>query len=310
MLPVSAEGGRARDLIDEAIAALRAIEGDLIPLQSGTPSVSEWQRASASTGRSIAAFRSAMGAVNDELGLGGARSRLLTYFRSHVGEVLDGDELAGVAAIHEWARRVRELRVEHGWPIESGVQRPGLSPDQYVLVRDEPDESIAERWRTAKEIRNLSVSGKDRVLELLTRLSPEPADQDLLTYVAKIKSWARRVRELDEEGWEIRSNVDEPDLAPGTYRLATLERRPPRARQAIKLRYEILERDAFTCQDCRAERGTVRLQVHHVLMVSQGGTNDPSNLVTLCEDCHAGRHALAPGSTTDELRNPEGEPAA
>lgn len=131
-------------LLARAVEALRAIERDL-SAAGARPDPDAWQIASASTGRRIAEFRAAMGQVNDELGLGGARARLLRYFRSHVGEVLEGDELAGVAAIHEWARRVRELRVEQGWPIETGVQNASLSPDQYVLVRDEPDEQLAAR---------------------------------------------------------------------------------------------------------------------------------------------------------------------
>lgn len=43
------------------------------------------------------------------------------------------------------------------------------------------------------------------------------------------------------------------------------------------------------------------LQIHHLVFVSQGGTNDPDNLITLCFDCHGGRHALARGKVADEL---------
>lgn len=34
-----------------------------------------------------------------------------------------------------------------------------------------------------------------------------------------------------------------------------------------------------------------RLQVHHIWYRSQGGPDEPSNLVTLCLDCHAKAHA-------------------
>jgi len=43
-----------------------------------------------------------------------ARDRLRRYFEQHVGEIVDKDELAQVAGIHEWARRVRELRDDDG----------------------------------------------------------------------------------------------------------------------------------------------------------------------------------------------------
>lgn len=271
-----------------------------------------WQETLGRIGTQLGQVRRVTAQVSEELGLGSAQDRLLRYFRAHVGEVLHGDALSGVAGISAWARRIRELRVEHGWPIESRVQRSSLARDEYVLVADTADAELAASWRLAKRIRGRNeLSGKARVLEYLTAVSPRPADQDQLDYVAKIKSWQRRMRELDEEGWEIRSNIDEPQLPPGTYRLASLERRPPRAREAIKLRYSILERDRFTCQDCGAVRGEpdVRLQAHHILPVHQGGSNEPRNLVTLCAACHAGRHALDAGSTSDELLVSGGEPS-
>jgi hypothetical protein len=39
-----------------------------------------------------------------------------------------------------------------------------------------------------------------------------------------------------------------------------------------------------------------------------GGTNEAENLVTLCSDCHAGRHAVMPGSTRDDLLPLESNP--
>ena len=295
--------------------ALRALEAGSEQIRSVPPvpvlTVEAWQRAMAQLGVRLAEMRKATAEVSKIMGLGSARERILHYFLTRVGEVIQGDELAGVSGIGEWARRVRELRVEHGWPIETGVQRVGLRPDEYILTHDEQDQELANDWRLAKEIRGRKTSGKDRLLEYLKAICPRPADQDQLSDVGKIKSWQRRMRELDEEGWEIRSNVDEPELAPGTYRLATLDMRPPRARQAIKLRYEILERDTFTCQDCGRKRGEpgVRLQVHHILPVASGGTNDPDNLITLCDADHAGRHALLGHQhSVDELLNPGAEP--
>jgi biotin operon repressor len=41
-----------------------------------------------------------------------ARQRLRDYFVENVGQDLPGEELAEVAGISEWARRVRELRTE------------------------------------------------------------------------------------------------------------------------------------------------------------------------------------------------------
>ncbi|MFE0327947.1 HNH endonuclease [Streptomyces sp. NPDC058960] len=274
-----------------------------------------WLESAANIGLLSAEMRNALSQVNRAFGIKSGREAILLYLRRHVGEPVPADALAGVSGIAEWARRVRELRVEYGWPVESGLNRDDMPHDHYRLTSDEPDTDLAERWKVAKAARNLkkpdggTTSGKDRVLHYLQQISPREADKEQLAYVAKIQEWPRRMRELEEEGWQIVSNVDDPTLPPGSYRLPTLEKRPPRVRQAIKLRYEILERDKKTCQDCGRIPGQgVTLQVHHVLPVHQGGTNDPDNLVTLCSECHGGRHALMGTSVRDELLNPDQEP--
>ncbi|MDQ7826193.1 MAG: HNH endonuclease signature motif containing protein, partial [Candidatus Eremiobacteraeota bacterium] len=49
--------------------------------------------------------------------------------------------------------------------------------------------------------------------------------------------------------------------------------------------HKILKRDRFRCQTpgCRCRRN---LHVHHIIRRSQGGTDDPWNLIVLCEACH------------------------
>lgn len=54
-----------------------------------------------------------------------------------------------------------------------------------------------------------------------------------------------------------------------------------------KTRKTIYRRDGYRCALCDDNRG---LQVHHVILRSQGGTNFPSNLITLCWKCHATIH--------------------
>jgi len=55
------------------------------------------------------------------------------------------------------------------------------------------------------------------------------------------------------------------------------------------LRHKILKRDRFTCQACGARSPDVELEVDHKLPVSRGGTDEESNLTTLCKDCNRGK---------------------
>jgi len=49
------------------------------------------------------------------------------------------------------------------------------------------------------------------------------------------------------------------------------------------------------CHDCGVERNG--LHKHHIVPKSLGGSNDPSNLVSLCANCHEDRHKGTIGGT-------------
>mgnify|MGYP000944780001 CR=1 FL=1 len=49
-------------------------------------------------------------------------------------------------------------------------------------------------------------------------------------------------------------------------------------------REAVLVRDNYTCQCCGKKHA--KLEVHHIIFRSMGGTDDERNLITLCEKCH------------------------
>lgn len=75
-----------------------------------------------------------------------------------------------------------------------------------------------------------------------------------------------------------------------------------------RLRYEILRRDQHTCRYCGAAAPDVPLRVDHVVPVALGGTDEPTNLVTACQDCNSGKssasadHTLVADVADDALR--------
>jgi hypothetical protein len=84
---------------------------------------------------------------------GGARRKLREYFLENVGRVLDSAVLRDVSGgISEWARRVRELRDQEGFDIQTHNDRSDLKPGQYVLVSTKPkpafDRSISKETRS------------------------------------------------------------------------------------------------------------------------------------------------------------------
>jgi len=84
---------------------------------------------------------------------------------------------------------------------------------------------------------------------------------------------------------EINTAYDDADAYDGRY--------PP---DWDTRRIAVLQRDSYTCSNCGVRSGPYGgdsappLHVHHVVPLSDGGSNRLSNLTTLCESCHNDAH--------------------
>lgn len=52
----------------------------------------------------------------------------------------------------------------------------------------------------------------------------------------------------------------------------------------------VLNRDNYTCQYCKGKHKDSKLEVHHIVFRSQNGSDEESNLITLCHTCHKALH--------------------
>jgi len=53
----------------------------------------------------------------------------------------------------------------------------------------------------------------------------------------------------------------------------------------------VRHRDGYTCQCCKGKRKDGRLEVHHIIYRTNGGSDEADNLITLCHSCHKDLHA-------------------
>jgi hypothetical protein len=257
-----------------------------------------------------------------------ARERILAYFKRYPHTVIQGDELMVVSGIAEWARRVRELRVQFGWAIYSGmtfrdmteaasavedteetaaletalgVHPSKTKPDQYVLMRAEQDRQAAHRWNVLNEVRRKKTSVTDKIIEYFRKNVGEEITGEELKYLAKDKKeWARRVRELrTEQGWPIvTKNSGREDLGVGVYVLEEDRQSYEHDRKIPDpVRVAVLQRDGFKCVRCGWNRSMLSpddprrmLELHHVLHHKDKGENNVDNLITLCNVDHDEEH--------------------
>lgn len=63
---------------------------------------------------------------------------------------------------------------------------------------------------------------------------------------------------------------------------------------------DVLDRDGYRCRICGAEAKN-RKGIHHVVFLSQGGSDTLRNMILLCLKCHDGFHGLA--KYKGEIRN-------
>ena len=52
----------------------------------------------------------------------------------------------------------------------------------------------------------------------------------------------------------------------------------------------VLDRDKYVCQNCKGKKKDKRLEVHHIIFKSNGGSDEQENLTTLCKICHDSLH--------------------
>lgn len=248
-----------------------------------------------------------------------ARERIIWYLKKYPKLVIDGDELMVISGIGEWARRVRELRVQFGWWIYSGVtlqemaedspeeatllmseldiEGTTLRPDQYVLFREDEDRDAAHRWHIINSIRKKKASVQSKLLEYFSANVGKEISGEELRYLANERTeWPRRTRELrTEEGWPIATKMSgRVDLPVGVYVLEENRQAEPHDRKiSDPIRVAVLKRDNFSCAVCGWNRSQLApgdprrfLELHHKKFHRDKGQNTEENLVTLCNVHH------------------------
>jgi rubredoxin len=105
---------------------------------------------------------------------------------------------------------------------------------------------------------------------------------------AEFDQWAashvngRSVADSDWPGWYEYMRIPSAWLEEPAERIQSKQPIP------ADLRWEVYERDNFTCRKCGARRF---LSVDHIHPESRGGTLDLSNLQTLCKSCNSRKGA-------------------
>ncbi len=156
-----------------------------------------------------------------------------------------------------------------------------------------------------KKTRKATGGARGKLREHFIKNVGKVLSSEELRWVGGISEWGRRVRELrHQEGMNIQTHNDDSSLKMGEYRLVDLKPLPVFESGISKeVRAFVLDRNGFTCQMCGAVAGEphpddksrkTRLHIGHIIDLSMGGMNDPSNLRALCSLCNEGAANITP----------------
>lgn len=119
-------------------------------------------------------------------------------------------------------------------------------------------------------------------------LAQPPSTISQSPYNRRFKSWVVALENFVEYANSV--DVSVPMRTEGKSGSRTTGRDP-----SLRLRFKVLSRDRFTCQQCGASPAKmlgVELHVDHILAWSKGGETILENLQTLCSKCNLGKSNL------------------
>ncbi len=141
---------------------------------------------------------------------------------------------------------------------------------------------------------------RKKLLALFLENVGKPLSKDKLAKTANVFDWARSIRTLRQEGYEIQLLND------GSYILNSAKQKDSgnkRDNIDAKTRYRIMQRDNSICQRCgRGISDKVKLAVDHKIPVDMSGDGSDDNLWILCEECNLGKKHWFSDQNAEEMK--------
>lgn len=135
------------------------------------------------------------------------------------------------------------------------------------------------RYRKARWLNRASMRREDRIApSIRSKIDSHLREKKQVESILPISEW-----KVETASFDIHKITD-PDISGEDYQNGN-------KKGYYNLKAYILNRDGYKCQSGRKVKHDDVLEVHHVIYLSNGGTNTPSNLITLCKGCHADLHS-------------------
>lgn len=165
-----------------------------------------------------------------------------------------------------------------------------------VIVRNDIADKMAQRAKYRRNRRNRKT--RYRKARWLNRKNSIKSDRFSPTMISKFHSHTKEIEYIKsilpittlvlETGQFDTHLMKNPNLANPKIRHWGYQKGTNYGFENTKAM--VLNRDNYTCQCCKGKRKDSKLEVHHIIFRSQGGSDEESNLITLCHTCHKALH--------------------
>lgn len=196
----------------------------------------------------------------------------------------------GVLEVQEWF-------LNNGIDINAiGLEGIIYSPSRIVGYKDQGLPTYFETYGLKERIRWSKI-----LLNIQKKLKEYIDGKNRETFISNVDKFVKRAREdglfsvstahikqyASELGIDISGQTNLLTNAVSTKLQKEFGGQEPKRQRTLtnSIKIEIFKRDNYTCQECGAGR-EAKLHVHHIMPFSRGGSDEMSNLITLCESCN------------------------
>ncbi|WP_292485411.1 RNA-guided endonuclease IscB [Methanohalobium sp.] len=158
-----------------------------------------------------------------------------------------------------------------------------LRDDVSKKMKDRADHRMNRRYRKTRyrkpRFNNRGNSKKEKRIapSIKSKVQSHERERRFVESILPVKKWIVETTSFDIH------KITNPNVSGTGYQNGDLK-------GYYNIRTYVLHRDDYTCQKCKNKSKDPKLECHHIIFRSKGGTDRPDNLITLCETCHSKLH--------------------
>ena len=139
------------------------------------------------------------------------------------------------------------------------------------------------RYRQARFLNRGNSTKPDRLApSIKSKINSHLREKAFIESILPVSTWLVETASFDIH------KITNPDVSAKGYQNGSMK-------DFYNVKQYILDRDNYKCQNSvkmnnQTIKHSKKLHVHHIVFKSNGGTDSPENLITLCETCHNNLH--------------------